>query len=431
VDDDTHLGLGRELDALRAQLDRERRARAHRLEISQLAAVTSGQVTRRGVASVIANRTSEIFSAGWVMVGYVGDENIVRIVHGPRVPADIRTDWDTTPLDVRVPICDALRTGTRFELASLADFAPWPILVEEAERARLASFTVEPVRGTKLPVAVIALGWDHPHEMDDVERELLAELAAAAAPAFRRAVRTETDRDIASTLQTWLLPGHLPEIDGLHVSTVYEAGKDEMKVGGDWFDVVEADDGRAAIVIGDVVGHDVRAAAEMGQVRHVLASNLARSGDPAESLALTDRYFHRRAPDTMATALVMVFDADRSHVEIASAGHLPPVVIEPGTSSRTLDCGLGPPIGSGLGGYSSVDRAFVRQAIVIGFTDGVVEQRDRTIDESMADFCRSVDLALSTKLADEAIPALTALVRARAIDPEQRDDAAAVIVQAS
>jgi serine phosphatase RsbU (regulator of sigma subunit) len=430
VPTDHEAELRRELDDLRSQLDRERRARRHRLEITQLAAITSGQVTRRGVASVIARKASEVFSAGWIMVGFVGDEDIVHIVHGPNVPSDIRADWATTPLDVNVPICEALRTGTRFELPNRDAFAPWPILVDESVRARLSSFTVEPVRGTHLPAAVISLGWEQPHEMDEVERELLAELAEVAGPAFRRATRTETDQDIASTLQTWLLPGHLPDVEGLTVSTFYEAGKDAMKVGGDWYDVVEVDDRRAAIVVGDVVGHDVRAAAEMGQVRHVLASNLARSGDPVESLAATDRYFQRRVPDTMATALVMVFDSDRSHLAIASAGHLPPVVVEPGTAARTLDCGLGPPIGSGLGGYTAVDRPFSTQAILIGFTDGVVEQRGRTIDESMSDFCRSVDLALSTMTGD-AVDVLTALVRTRVGDPAQRDDAAAVIVQAS
>ncbi len=427
---DLEAELRREVADLKAQLDRERRARGHRLEITQLAAVTSGQVTRRGVASVIARKASEVFTAGWIMVAFVGDEDIVHIVHGPRVPDEIRSDWATTPLDVSVPICEALRTGARFELPNRDAFAPWPILVDESDRARLSSFTVEPVRGAQLPAAVIALGWDRPYEMDDVERELLAELAEVAGPAFRRASRTETDQDIATTLQSWLLPGHLPDVEGLTVSTFYEAGKDAMKVGGDWYDVVEVDDGRAAIVVGDVVGHDVRAAAEMGQVRHVLASNLARCGDPVESLASTDRYFHRRVHDTMATAIVMVFDSDRSHLEIASAGHLPPVVVEPGTAARTLDCGLGPPIGSGLGGYTSVARPFSTQAILIGFTDGVVEQRDRTIDESMVDFCGSVDLALSTT-AGNAVAVLTELVRARAGDPAQRDDAAAVIVQAS
>jgi len=427
---DRERGLRDEIDRLHAQLNRERRARQHRLEINRLAANTSGQVTRAGVAAVIAAHASDLFSAGWVMVAYVGDDDITHIAHGPRVPDDIRADWTTAPLDTQVPICESLRTGRRFELRSREDFEPWPILVAEADRARLASFTVEPVRGGSLPAAVIALGWDHPRTMDDLERELLGELADVAAPGFRRAVHTETDRDVASTLQTWLLPDGLPDIDGLTISTIYEPGKGEMQVGGDWFDVVEVDDGRVAVVVGDVVGHDVRAAAEMGQVRHVLASHLAQDGDPVNSLAITDRYFHRRAPDTMATALVMVIGADRSRVEIASAGHLPPVIVEPGTSARTLDCGLGPPIGSGLGGYTSVARPFPPQAIAVGFTDGVVEQRDRTIDESVAAFCHEVDQKLATRLTDDAVPVLARLVTRRATSPDQRDDAAAVIVQA-
>lgn len=423
-------GLRDEIDRLRAQLARERRAREQRLEINRLAANTSGQVTRDGVASVIAAHASGLFSAGWVMVAYVGDDDIAHLVHGPRVPGDIRADWQTAPLDTDVPICHSLRTGERFELVSRDDFAPWPILVAEADRAELASLTVEPVRGNDRPAAVIALGWDHPRTMDDLERELLAELAQAAAPGFRRAERTETDRHVAATLQSWLLPGSPPDVDGLTIATIYEPGKDEMKVGGDWFDVVEVDDDRVAIVVGDVVGHDARAAAEMGQMRHVLASHLAHTGDPVESLAITDRYFHRRTPDTMATALVMVVSADRSGVEIASAGHLPPVIVEPGTSSRTLDCGLGPPIGSGLGGYTAVTRPFPPGAIALGFTDGVVEQRGATIDESMVDFCRDVDQALAIRFDDSAVPVLTELVTRRATDPDQRDDAAAVIVQA-
>lgn len=427
---DRERELRDEIDRLRGQLARERRAREHRLEINRLAATTSGQVTRHGVASVIAAHASELFSAGWVMVAYVGDDDIAHLVHGPRVPADIQADWSTAPLDTDVPICESLRTGDRFELVSRDDFTPWPILVAEADRARLDSLTVEPVRGQDLPAAVIALGWDHAHTMDDLERELLGELADAAAPGFRRATHTETDRDVASTLQHWLLPGGPPDIDGLTIETIYEPGKDEMKVGGDWFDVVNVDDGRVAIVVGDVVGHDARAAAEMGQVRHVLASHLAHTGDPVEALTITDRYFHQRTPDTMATALVMVVSADRSDIEIASAGHLPPVIVEPGTTSRTLDCGLGPPIGSGLGGYAAVSRPFPPEAIALGFTDGVVEQRGASIDESIAAFCSEVDQVVSTRLVDSAVPALTALVTRRATDPEQRDDAAAVIVQA-
>ena len=421
--------LRADIERLRAQLQRERRAREHRLSVHRLAAATGGQVTRHGVAEVIAGGTSDIFEAGWVMVAYVGDDEIVHFVHGPGVPDVVRSDWQTAPINAEVPICESLRSGTRIELPTTAHFAPWPLLEEWADRARLSSLTVEPISGDERPLAVVALGWSTQREMDDQERALLAELADIAAPAFRRAITTETDHDIATTLQSWLLPARLPEFEHLTVSTIYEAGKDALKVGGDWYDLVEVDEGRAAIVVGDVVGHDIRAAAEMGQVRHVLSSNLARSGDAIESLALTDRYFCVRGTGTMATALVMVFDAHGRTLEIASAGHLPPVVVEPGTAARTLDCGLGPPIGSGLGGYETVERPFPIGAVLIGVTDGVVEERDRPIDVSMADFCTAVDETLTRSAPHHVMAALTALVTERAVDPEQRDDAAAVILQ--
>ncbi|WP_040495862.1 PP2C family protein-serine/threonine phosphatase [Ilumatobacter nonamiensis] len=417
-------------DRLRSALRRERRARRHRLEINKLAAVTSGEVTLRGVAEVFASGASDIFSAGWVMVGYPVEDDKVQLIHGPAVPAPIQQDWDVVSIDVEVPMCDVLRGDLeRCDLTSVDDFSPWPIMVAESDRAEMASLVVEPIPGDVLPAAVIGLGWDHPHTMDDDDRELLHELATVAAPAFRRANATESDHRVASTLQSWLLPRDLPQVDGLTVSTIYEPGKDELEVGGDWYDVAIIDERCTAIVVGDVVGHDVRAAAEMGQIRHVLSSNLARSGDAAESLALTDHYFHGRSSDTMATALAMVYDASTRTLEIASAGHLPPIVVEPGTAARTLDCGLGPPIGSGLGGYTSLVRPFPARAVIIGFTDGMIERRDAPIDQCIAEFCVMVDQVLATNTVDHAVRALTALVRARAAQTVESDDAAAVILQ--
>jgi serine phosphatase RsbU (regulator of sigma subunit) len=427
---DVEEELQSELSRLRSSLNRERRARGHRLAINRLAAVTSGQVTRRGVAEIIANGASEIFDAGWVMVGFVGDDDTAHFVHGPDVPEAIKRDWQSVPLDVAVPMCDVLRGELAgCELHSRRDFGPWPILLAEADRARLSSFAAEPVPGSGRPSAVIGLGWEREHRMDEGERDLLAELAEVAEPAFRRATTTEADQQVASTLQRWLLPTVLPDIEGLALSTIYAPGKHELQVGGDWYDAVLVDDGRAAIVVGDVVGHDVRAAAEMGQIRHVLSSNLARSGDAAESLALTDRYFHARGTDTMATALVMIYSRASCELEIASAGHLPPVIVEPGTVARTLDCGLGPPLGSGLGGYTAIIRPFPPNAVVIGYTDGVVERRDADIDRCVTELCSSVDGVMSTNTDAEIVAALTDLVRHRIEESGQSDDAAAVVIQ--
>jgi serine phosphatase RsbU (regulator of sigma subunit) len=428
---DVEEELQSELSRLRALLNRERRAREHRLEISHLAAATSGQVTRRGVAEIIAEGASDIFDAGWVIVGFIGDDDMVHFVHGPNVPEAIRRDWQSAPLDVAVPMCEVLRGDVaRYELPTRRDFEPWPILLAEADRANLSSFVVQQIRGPKRPSAVIGLGWDRERRMDAGERDLLGELADVAEPAFRRATATETDQRVASTLQRWLLPSVLPEVEGLDLTTIYAPGQHEMQVGGDWYDAVIVDDGRAAIVVGDVVGHDVRAAAEMGQIRHVLASNLARSGDAAESLALTDRYFHGRGTDTMATALVMIYSLGSSELEIASAGHLPPVIVEPGTVARTLDCGLGPPLGSGLGGYTAIVRPFPAQAVVIGYTDGVVERRDVDIDSCVSEFCHAVDGVMSLSTDRTTVTALTDLVRSRIDASGQPDDAAAVIMRA-
>lgn len=421
---------------LRAQLQRERRARHHRLAVNRMAAETSGEVTRHGVADVIAQGASDIFECHWVMVAFTGDDDTVNFVHGPGVPDAVADDWNQAPLQVAVPIGDVLRGETAsIALASRDDFGPWPILIDEADRAEIGSLYVVALPGDERPHAAVALAWADAHEMDDAERELLDELIDASTPAFARAVTTEVDRELVSTLQTWLLPAEVPPVPGLDLATLYEPGRVAMDVGGDWYDVVRLDAGRSAIVVGDVVGHDARAAAEMGQVRHVLATHLMVTGDSATSLRLTDDYFHRRTPNTMATALVMVFDAEHRSIELASAGHLAPVVAELGAIARVIDCGLGPPIGSGLGGYTSMTRAFPAHALLVAFTDGLVELRDQTIDESLDQFCRAIDACIAQAQGDappqSPIDLVMRMLAARAADPDRTDDAAAVVCRST
>ncbi|MGB3735279.1 MAG: SpoIIE family protein phosphatase [Ilumatobacter sp.] len=429
---DPDVDARREIAQLTAQLERERRARQHRMEVNQLAAQTSGEVSRLGVAEVIALGASEIFDAGWVMVAFVGDDEMIHFVHGPDVPAEIADDWQTAPLEIDVPIAMVLRGEVdRIALTSRADFEAWPIMIAEADRANMSSLVVEAVPGKRRPHAVVTLGWSEPHVLDANERQLLDELVEMATPVFTRAVHTEADRDMASTLQKWLLPSDLPAVDGLQLATMYEAGREAMSVGGDWYDVVSLEDGRSAIVIGDVVGHDVRAVAEMAQVRHVLAAHLMVTGDPAESLSLTDRYLHQRASNTMATALVMLVDRDARTIELASGGHLSPVLARIGQPTEVIPCGLGPPIGSGLGGYGSHQHDLPEGAVCVAVTDGVVELRGETIDKSMFAFCHAVDDLLSGEVAAGqqvvSVEAVIDMLRMRVSNSDGTDDAAAVV----
>jgi hypothetical protein len=421
-----------EADALRAQLGRERRAREHRLNINRLGAETSGQVTREGVAEVLVSGASTIFECRWVMVAFVNSDDVVKIVHSPEVPSTIVQDWSSVPLSTLVPITDVLR-GDRAacELVDRSEFFPWPDLVANAERADCGSLFVEPIPGGDRPAAVVVMAWSDAHELDELERELITEMVDAVTPAFARSMNTEVDRELATTLQNSLLPAHLPEVEGLDIATRYEAGRTAQDVGGDWYDVIRLDDQRSTIVIGDVVGHDALAAAEMGQVRHVLAAHLLATGDPSESLRLTDHYFHIRSLNTMATALVMVFDSVAATIELASAGHLSPIMAELGARSVVVESGLGPPIGSGLGGYCSLVQPFPQDAVLVAFTDGVIELRDETIDDSIDEFCRAVDRAIETASRggqqQVTVDVIVDMIASRLADPDRTDDAAVIV----
>lgn len=422
----------REVVELRSLLQRERRARQHRMDVTRLAARTSGEVSRRGVAEVIAAGAGDIFHTGWVIVAFVGDDEMIQFVHGPGVPAEIVDDWGTAPLEVEVPIATVLRgEAERVSLGSREEFEPWPLLVAESDRAKIGSLFVEPVKGRRRPHAVVTLAWPTPYQLDEEELDLLRALVDVAAPAFERAIRTEADRDLATTLQEWLLPRDLPDVDGLDLATLYRASREAMQVGGDWYDVVPLDDRRSAIVIGDVVGHDVRAVAEMAQVRHVLASHLMVTVDPAASLSLTDQYLHRRIANTMATALVILTDPVQGTVELASAGHLPPVLARADAPSEVLACGLGPPLGSGLGGFRSNRHDLPPGAVCVAMTDGVVELRGETIDSSLAEFCRALDEHLTECSAGEhpgpTIDTVVDLLHGRVEDAGRTDDAAAIV----
>ncbi|MGK0311897.1 MAG: serine phosphatase RsbU (regulator of sigma subunit) [Minisyncoccia bacterium] len=422
----------RSADSLHAQLGRERRARQHRLEIDRLVAETSGQVTREGVAEVLVAGASKIFNCRWAMIAFIESDEIVKMVHGPEVPSEVFGSCTSVPLSAVLPTTDVLR-GDRdvCELVDRSEFAPWPDLVAHAEQSGYRSLFVEPIPDGDRPAAAVVLAWSEAHKLDEAERELINELVVGVATAFARSANTESDQELATTLQNSLLPARLPAVEGLDIAVLYEAGRKAQDVGGDWYDVVKLDDRRSAIVIGDVMGHDARAAGEMGQIRHVLAAHLLATGDPSESLRLADQYFHVRSFNTMATALVIVFDSFAATVELASAGHLFPVMAELGELSVVVESGLGPPIGSGLGGYRSLVRLFPHDAVLVAFTDGVVELRNEDIDDSIGHFCRAIDQAIETAARCDqqqaTADAIVDMITSRVADPNRTDDAAAIV----
>jgi signal transduction histidine kinase/DNA-binding response OmpR family regulator/serine phosphatase RsbU (regulator of sigma subunit)/anti-sigma regulatory factor (Ser/Thr protein kinase) len=212
----------------------------------------------------------------------------------------------------------------------------------------------------------------------DITEQRAAERALAAVAGEREASARE--RRIADELQRSLLPATTVETEHLEVATYYQPGVEGTQVGGDWYDVIELGAGRTALVIGDVMGRGVRAAAVMGQVRAAVRAYARLDLPPTDLLELLDGVVRDLETEQIVTCAYAVYDPRDRSLTFANAGHLPPLIAEPGTEPRRADGQLGPPLGSGP--FTLTEE---RLTLAIGtrfalYTDGLVERRDRSLD---------------------------------------------------
>jgi serine phosphatase RsbU (regulator of sigma subunit) len=192
----------------------------------------------------------------------------------------------------------------------------------------------------------------------------------------------EAEAHVAATLQHTMLP-HLPaSIDGVDVAARYVPADGGLEVGGDWYDVFEMRHNQICVVVGDVVGRGLDAAATMGQLRSAATVALMATGTPAASLHVLDRFAETVDGAMCATTFAAVIDLDRRTVTYSSAGHVPALVASHDGCCTLLDRARGLPLGVGLKApprrEAVVDLA--HGSILVFYTDGLVERRGETID---------------------------------------------------
>ncbi|HEX2177718.1 MAG TPA: SpoIIE family protein phosphatase [Nocardioidaceae bacterium] len=293
---------------------------------------------------------------------------------------------------------------------------------ERAEPLRPRSVIAVPfVRRESLLGAMVLARVDGPAYSDD-ELMLATELADRAAVALDNAARFRHEREVALTLQRSLLPQVLPRVPGLALAWRYFPGAEGTNIGGDWYDVIPLEDGRVALIIGDVMGRGLQAAAVMGQLRATARAHVYAGLGPAEALARIDTELMRLEQDQIATVLLGILDSGSGRFTMTSAGHLPPLVRAPGGEVSYLDVPPGPPLGTGSNGYTEVEVTLAAGATVLLYTDGLVEDRWLPIDQGMATLAAAARASREPELLCDR--ALVALGR----DTEHDDDTAMLAV---
>ena len=288
-----------------------------------------------------------------------------------------------------------------FTDAAVSRSAPRPERVAAYRAAGIHSALVVPLSARGEPVGTVTMirAGDSP-TFSEADVVIAQDLAGRAAISLDNARRFTQEHHIALELQRALLSGPNRPHRGLTIATRYLASGSSALVGGDWFDSVRLSRGRTLLVIGDVMGHGVAAAVDMSRYSSMLRVVAEQELPPHQVLERMDQMMAKIGTARPATCLLALADPRRGVCTYASAGHLPPAQVREGDRVVLIPVPVGPPLGSGFGGYRSLTTAVRPGRTLLMYTDGLVERRHEDIDVSLA---RLAGLRLSVESSLEQI----------------------------
>jgi PAS domain S-box-containing protein len=277
-------------------------------------------------------------------------------------------------------------------------------------------------RGVILGVAALARA-EQPEPYDQADMRLVSDLAARAALQIDNARLYTREHDLAVTLQRSLLPRDIPQVAGLDVAHRYQPASRAAQAGGDWFDVIPLDGRQVALLVGDVTGHGIHAAAIMGQLRTTTAA-LARLGCPPEEIMTQlGGVVAAHGDEAGATCLYAVYDPASRRCRLTSAGHLPPALRRPDGAVEFLDVPSGVMLGASPGRYPTADVDLPAGSVLALYTDGLIELPGQDIGVGMSRLARALIASSAQSLDDLCNSVLASLA------PRPRDDIALLLAR--
>ncbi|MFC5253286.1 SpoIIE family protein phosphatase [Streptomyces nigrescens] len=321
------------------------------------------------------------------------------VVHGIREDCPFYPVGERVDLRPRTPHMRCLASGQVVLEPDLRSAAGW--IAQDPEHAeRLLACNVHSLISVPLLARGVVLGIasfyrsQEPAPFGDDDCSLAQELAARAALCMDNARRYTREHTLALSLQRSLLPRGLPEQDAVEVAHRYLPA--ESGVGGDWFDVIPLSGTRVALLVGDVVGHGLHAAATMGRLRTAARNFAELELAPDELLTHLDNLLVRldreeggdnagfgSASMVGATCLYAIYDPTSRQCTMARAGHPPPALVLPDGTVTFPELPAGPPLGLGGLPFETAAVQLPEHSQLILYTDGLIEDRDRDIDEAL------------------------------------------------
>ncbi|MFF3849292.1 SpoIIE family protein phosphatase [Streptomyces sp. NPDC002328] len=330
-----------------------------------------------------------------------GQDGLSRAAHlsiradHPEVVVEIGA---ATRYPAQSPQSRSLATGRAVRTAAVTPSTRWlsddPLRQSPFVRIGVHSHMVVPLRARGVTAGVVTLlRWENPDPFDEDDLLLVEELSARAAVCVDNARRFAREHSAALALQTSLLPPALPHHTAVEVAYRYLPADAEAGVGGDWFDVIPLSGARVALVVGDVVGHGIHAAASMGRLRAAVQTLADMDLPPEELLAHVDDLVLRLAEEAEASAegpvvvgatcVYAVYDPIVHKLCAARAGHPSPGIAHMREPVGFLDVPAGPPLGLGGLPFESAEIDLEEGSVLAFFTDGLIEAHDHDVDTGL------------------------------------------------
>jgi Stage II sporulation protein E (SpoIIE)/GAF domain len=337
------------------------------------------------VAQFVALRAAACVGADYANLALLDDAGTsLRLFHHTSLHPDIADRYTDVAIDAGYPIAAAVREGRVVLLTDIEAYrAQFPDIVEDTIAAGIhASASLPLHRSDGSTLGGLGFGWTDVTTFHPKLEAALRAVAVLCVETVERAERYDTDHELVVTMQRRLL-GELPSLSGVETSARYLPATTNLAVGGDWYEGLLLGANRMALVVGDVTGHGIAAAADMALIRGMVSA-LLHSG-----VAISDVFFElgavlsQRTGLLLATAALVVADVEHETVTFSTAGHPPPLLRLPDGEIRRLDSAHSPIIGISDRRRVADTAPFPKGSTLVMYTDGLVERRDRPVTDGI------------------------------------------------